>query len=165
MDRSSQDVVRNKFERESSPVIGDRINGKYAPPDEKAVRDWIGPQAFESWIFLCDWIAQSYPGVFEPDWVYGGAKRGWGLRFKKTKAFCTLLPGYQSLCVQVVLGRTEREKFEERRYMWRPELVKLYDESRTYIDGKWLIIKISSADDLEELIQLISMKRQPALSI
>ena len=52
------------------------------------------PTAFEHWARLRDWIDTSYPDVFVPEWLYGGKKRGWSLRYKKTKAFCALLPGY-----------------------------------------------------------------------
>ncbi|PTR34097.1 uncharacterized protein DUF3788 [Luteibacter sp. OK325] len=143
------------------PAIGDRINDKSAPPDENTVRDWIGAKGFRHWVKLRSWIDTSYPGIFEPEWLYGGKKRGWTLRYKKTKAFCTLLPGYRLLSVQVVLGRAEREKFEERRYVWRPELVKLYDEARAYPDGKWLTVAVSSADDRRDVTALVSMKRPP----
>jgi len=146
---------------EPSLQIGDRITGKSAPPDESAIRGWLGPDAFEHWIGLRTWIDASYPGVFEPDWLYGGKKRGWSLRYKKTKAFCTLLPAYKLLSVLVVLGRAEREKFEERRYTWSPQLVKLYDEARNYPDGKWLTVAISSADDRHDVMELVSMKRPP----
>jgi hypothetical protein len=144
-----------------SPQIGDRITDKSAPPDERTVRSWIGPEAFEHWAELQSWIEASYPGVFAPEWLYGGKKRGWSLRYKKTKAFCTLLPAYRLFSVLVVLGRAEREKFEERRYSWRPQLVKLYDEARAYPDGKWLTVAVSSADDWREVTELVSMKRPP----
>jgi hypothetical protein len=146
---------------EQSSQIGDRITDKSAPPDERTVRDWIGPEAFEHWTELRSWIETSYPGVFVPDWLYGGRKRGWSLRYKKTKAFCTLLPAYILLSVLVVLGGAEREKFEERRYAWSPQLVKLYDDARTYPDGKWLTVAISSLDDLHDVMELVSMKRPP----
>jgi hypothetical protein len=146
---------------EQIPEIGDRISDKSVAPDETAVRDWIGPRAFKHWTELRSWIDTSYPGVFEPEWLYGGQKRGWSLRYKKTKAFCTLLPGYKQLSVQVVLGRAEREKFEERRYLWRPQLLDLYDEAREYPDGKWLTLPISSAQDRKDVIELVSMKRPP----
>lgn len=146
---------------EQAPQIGDRIANKSAPPDERTIHDWIGPKAFKHWTELQNWIAVSYPGVFIPDWLYGGKKRGWSLRYKKTKAFCTFLPGYRMFSVLVVLGGAEREKFEERRYAWSPHLVKLYDEARTYTDGKWLTLTISSLDDRHEVMELVSMKRPP----
>jgi hypothetical protein len=146
---------------EHSPEIGDRMTDKSAPPDENTVRDWIGPGAFEHWAELQNWIEAHYPGVFAPDWLYGGKKRGWSLRYKKTKAFCTFVPEYRLFSSVVVLGRAEREKFEERRYVWRPQLLKLYDEAKTYIDGKWLTVTISTADDRNDVTELLTMKRPP----
>jgi hypothetical protein len=63
-------------------------------------------------------------------------------------------PGYRALSILVVLGRAERVKFEERRYFWNPHLVKLYDEARTYHDGKWLTIPFWSADDRTDVTDL-----------
>lgn len=145
----------------TSPQIGDRITNKLAAPDDKAVRKWIGPEAFEHWVELRRWIDEFYPGVFSPDWLYGGKNRGWSLRYKKTKAFCTLVPEFRRLSAVVVMGGAEREKFEERRYVWRTQLVKLYDEAKSYIDGKWLTIAISSADDLHDVMALLTLKRPP----
>jgi len=144
---------------ETVPRIGARMTDKSVPPDDNAILDWIGPEGFQHWTGLRNWIAEFYPGVFVPDWLYGGKKRGWSLRYKKTKALCTFLPEYRLFSAIVVMGRAEREKFEERRYVWRSPLVKLYDESKTYIDGKWLTVAISSADDLNDVTELLAMKR------
>jgi hypothetical protein len=146
---------------EQSPKIGDRITDKSAPPDETQVHDWMGRQASEHWTQLRRWIDASYPGVFAPDWLYGGKNRGWSLRYTKTKAFCTLVPAYRLFSVLVVLGGAEREKFEERRSAWSPHLIKLYDETQTYHDGKWMTVAISSADHRHELTELMRMKRPP----
>lgn len=94
------------------------------------------------------------PGVFAPDWLDGGKKHGWSLRYKKSKAFCTFLPEYRLFSVVVVLGAAEREKFEARRDSWRPQLVKLYDEAQTYHDGKCLKVVILSADDQHDVTEL-----------
>lgn len=153
-------MERNMMQRAQ---IGDRIADKSSQPDERVIRDWLGSEAFEHWVELRSWIEEFYPNVFTPDWLYGGKKRGWALRYRETRAFCSLLPAYRLLSVLVVLGRVEREKFEERRYFWSPPLVKLYDESRTYHDGKWLTVPILSMDDRNEVTNLMSMKR-PMLS-
>jgi hypothetical protein len=146
---------------ERSPQIGDRITDKSAKPSDSTVRDWIGSRAFKHWDAMQDWIEKLYPCVFEPEWLYGGQKRGWSLRYKKTKAFCTFVPEYRRFSAVVVLGGAEREKFEERRHVWRPQLVKLYDESKTFPDGRFLTVAISSADDRHELTELLMMKRPP----
>lgn len=139
--------------------VGDRIADRSSHPDEHSILDWLGPEAFEHWVELRRWIEAHYPGVFNPDWLYGGKKRGWSLRYKEKRAFCTLIPEYERLSVLMVMGKAEREKFEERRYTWSPALVKLYDESRTYHDGKWLTVPIVSTDDRYQLTQLMDMKR------
>jgi len=151
------------FHGDSSPLprIGDRMTGKSAAPDDAAVREWIGPEAFRRWAELRNWIDRFYPGVFAPDWLYGGKNRGWSLRYKKVKAFTTLAPEYGRFSAVVVMGRAERKKFEERRHAWRPQLVKLYDEAKTYTDGKWLTLAISSAADLHDVTDLLTMKRPP----
>lgn len=146
---------------ETIPKIGDRITDKSTPPDDDTVRDWMGLEAFEHWAKLRNWIEAFYPGVFDPDWLYGGKKRGWSLRYKKSRAFCTLLPEYMLFSVMLVLGRAERENFEARRYVWRSQLVKLYDDAPTYPDGKWLKVSISSADDWHDVTELLTMKRPP----
>jgi hypothetical protein len=143
------------------PSMGSRITDKAARPDDRTVRQWIGPEAFVHWIALRSWIEESYPAVFEPDWLYRGKNRGWSLRYKKTRAFCTLVPEYGRFSALVVLGRAEREKFEQRRYAWRTPLVQLYDEAKTYIDGKWLTVAIASTDDRHEVMELLAMKRPP----
>jgi hypothetical protein len=145
---------------EQSPKIGDRITDS-SPPDENKVHDWIGRESFRHWAKLRNWIDTSYPGVFAPDWLYGGKNRGWSLRYTKTKAFCTLVPAYRLFSVLVVLGGAEREKFEERRHTWGPRLTKLYDETPTFHDGKWMTVAVSSAKDLHEVTELVSMKRPP----
>lgn len=146
---------------EQSPQIGDRITGLSAEPTNDMVRDWIGPDAFEHWRELQGWIAEDYPGVFTPEWLDGGRKRGWSLRYKKTKAFCTFVPEYRRLSIVIVFGMAERDKFEGRRHSWRSRLVELYDEAKTYADGKFLTLPISTADDRQEVMELLIMKRPP----
>jgi len=142
-----------------SPKIGERLTDKSEPPDDTRIRDWIGPDAFAYWCGLRDWIAAGYPDVFAPDWIYGGRKHGWSLRYRKSKAFCTFLPEYRALSAVVVLGGAERAKVEARRDALSSRLMRLYDEAETYRDGKWLKIGIASMDDLKDVTDLLSLKR------
>lgn len=141
------------------PQIGDRLTDRSGTPDEETIRDWIGTDAFVHWVALRDWVAAGYPAVFAPDWIYGGRKHGWSLRYKKSKAFCTLLPEYRAFSVVVVLGGSERDKVEARRDTLTPRLMGLYDAAATYHDGKWLRIGVSSPDDLKDVTDLLILKR------
>ncbi|PXA87161.1 hypothetical protein DMC47_33000 [Nostoc sp. 3335mG] len=144
-----------------APQIGDRLTDKTTEPDTDAIRDWLGQDAFAYWAGLQTWIAESYPGVFVPEWRHGGQKKGWSLRYKKIRAFCTLVPEYRRLSAMVVFGRLERDKFEDRVSLWRPQLVTLYREATVYPDGLFLTTPVSSAEDSEELKELLTMKRAP----
>lgn len=148
-----------------SPQIGDRLADKSAPPDDATIRDWIGPDAFVQWNALRGWIAAAYPGVFTPDWIYGGRKHGWSLRYRKSKAFCTLLPERGAFSAVVVLGRAEREKVEARRDRLSPRLMALYEKAETLHDGKWLKIGVSSAEELKEVTELLALKRVPVAGL
>ncbi len=150
---------------EQGPRTGDRLTDKSAAPDGNAVRNWISAEPFAHWLELQGWIEESYPGVFAPEWLYGGQKKGWSLRYKRTKAFCTFVPEYQRFSVVVVLGGLERDKFEDRRSLWRPKLVQLYDNTKTYPDGRFLTLAISSAEDRQELQELLTMKRAPTSAV
>lgn len=142
-----------------SPSVGQRLTDKAPRPDADVVRNWIGPDAFAHWVALQEWIESAYPGVFIPEWVYGGSKHGWSLRYKKSKGLCTFVPEYRRFSVVVVLGAGERAKFDARRGDWRASLVALYDTTETFRDGKWLKIDISSVEDRNDAAELISLKR------
>jgi hypothetical protein len=130
-----------------SPQNGDRLTDKSAVPDDRTIREWIGPEAFNHWTGLRDWIEVSYPGVFAPNWSYGGKTHGWSLRYKRSRAFCTLLPENRSFPAVVVLGAPDRENVEAQRQRLRSRLMKLFDEAATCPDGRWLKIGVSSAKD------------------
>jgi hypothetical protein len=144
---------------ERLPRIGDRLTDKSAVPDDETIRDWIGVEAFGHWTALRDWIEGSYPGVFAPAWVHGGMTHGWSLRYKRSRAFCTLLPERRTFSAVVVLGAADREKVEAQRQRLSPRLMKLYDEAATFHDGTWLKIPVSSAEERQDVTDLLSLKR------
>lgn len=143
------------------PKCGDRMTDKAVVPDGALVRGWIGPQAFRHWSALQEWIASSYPDVFKQDWIYGGKKHGWCLRYKKSRAFCTLVPEYRAFSVVVVLGEAERQKVQERRALLSQRLMDLYESAQTYADGKWLQVGVTSVADLKDVTELLALKRAP----
>ena len=144
---------------DQSAKVGDRLTDKSAAPEDATIRDGIGQDAFPHWVALRDWIAAGYPGVFTPDWIYGGKRHGWSLRYKKSRAFCTLLPNYRAFAAVVVLGGAERAKIDARRDRLSPRLMHLHDAAGTLHDGTWLKIGIASADDLTDVTDLLVLKR------
>jgi len=116
-------------------------------------------KAFSFWTQISTWIAQSYPGVFTPEWLFGG-KHGWYLRYKKSKSFCSFIPEKKRFAILIVFGADERAKVEA----IRPELSaptrKAYDNATTYHDGKWLCLPVSNAATIRDVQRLLVVKRR-----
>jgi hypothetical protein len=69
-----------------------RITDPDKSPTPAQIKKWLGEEAYRYWIRMIQWIDQHYPNVFTLDWIFGGKKHGWTLKYKKGKSFCTLIP-------------------------------------------------------------------------
>ena len=61
----------------------------------------------------------------------------------------------------VILGKEEREKFERDREDYSLEVRKVYDESRTYHDGKWMMFELTDESLFSDFMRLLKIKRKP----
>jgi hypothetical protein len=130
-------------------------------PTPAQVRDWIGERNHARWTELTDFIHSSYPGVFEPEWLFGGQKHGWYLRFKKSKAFCSLIPERGQFKALLVFGAAEREEVEPILPQLASHVRDDYTAAPTYHDGKWMAPVVDSAKVLREIERLLVLKRRP----
>ena len=142
-------------------AVGERMLDGNVRPDAQSVATWLGTSAFRHWTRLLEFIEANYPGVFTPDWIFGGKKYGWGLRFKKSKSFCTLIPERNRLVVQIVFGGEEREKAEKTLLDLSPNVRQAYTGATTYHDGKWLAIVADRKEILDDVEKLLAIKRKP----
>lgn len=141
--------------------LGRRMLDGDREPDAESVAQWLGAQSYRRWMRLIEFIEGNYPGVFTPDWLFGGKKHGWGLRFKKSKSFCTLIPERNRLVVLIVLGGKEREETEKILPQLSPGVRTTYTEATTYHDGKWLAIPATRDAMLDDIKRLLVIKRKP----
>lgn len=140
--------------------IGDPLSDPSVRPDDDLLRDWIGSESFRHWVILRDWLDASYPGVFRPHWIHDAG--GWSLHYSRSHPFCTFLPGYRSFAIMTLLDERERSLFEAQRDRLSPHLCQLHDAAGTHPEGKWLKITLSSVNDRLDVIDLLTLKRQPA---
>ncbi len=131
------------------------------PPKDSEVAGWIGTHAFEYWKRITIFIDQKYRGVFVPEWLFGGKKHGWSLRYKKNKSFCTLIPEKDRLAVLIVFGGEERQKVEAIKDQLSVETQGEYEKATTYHDGKWVLLTIDSDTVAKDLQLLLAVKRKP----
>jgi hypothetical protein len=131
------------------------------PPAPSQIAAWIGRDAYGFWKRVTHLIGQNYPGVFSPEWLFGGKKHGWSLRYRKGKSFCTLIPGKNRFAIQIVFGAEERVKVETMRNELSSRTQREYDKAATYHDGKWLFLSVDSDKVVDDVKRLLAVKRKP----
>lgn len=77
------------------------------------------------------------------------------------KTLCTLYAKEGSAVLLITLGKAEREKFEAQRGAFSRPLQRLYDETATYHDGKWLWIPLDERFCESDAERLLRIKRRP----
>jgi hypothetical protein len=136
------------------------VDGPRAPT-EADVAEFVGKRNAVRWAELTQFIATNYPGVFNTEWLFGGKKYGWTLRFKKSKSFCSFVPERGRFKVLLVFGGAEREKVEHLLADLVSHVRDDYLKSTTYHDGKWVFVSVDSAKVVSDIKQLLTLKRQP----
>jgi hypothetical protein len=130
-------------------------------PTPSQIKSWVGTSAYHYWNSIIQLIDRKYPNVFSPDWIFGGKKYGWALRYKKGKSFCTLSPEKNGLMIQIVFGAAERSAVETMIDQLSADTRQAYENARTYHDGKWLFLKVDSDMVMKDIELLLEVKRKP----
>ncbi len=130
-------------------------------PEDNELLDWMGSEPYSFWQQIRQEIDRLYPGIFIPEWLYGGKKHGWSLRYKKSKSFCTLIPEKNRMGMLIVFGADEREKVEGIRSYLSAKMVEFYDQATTYHDGKWVFFPVDSTQIIQNALTLLQVKRKP----
>jgi len=134
-------------------------------PREAEVAELIGKQNGARWADLERFISTNYPGVFNIEWLFGGKKHGWTLRFKRSKSFCSFVPERGRFKLLLVFGGAEREKVERLLPGLVSHVREDYVKSATYHDGKWVFVNVDSSKVLSDIKQLLVLKRQPKAAL
>ena len=138
-----------------------RMTDREHSPTLPHLESWMGKRGYAFWTEISDWIAQNYPNVFTPGWIFGGKKHGWCLRYKKSKSFCSLVPERNRFAIMIVFGAGERAKVETIRAELSPATQETYDRATTYHDGKWLLLPVLNKTTLRDAQRLLAAKRKP----
>ncbi|HOI74414.1 MAG TPA: DUF3788 domain-containing protein [Syntrophales bacterium] len=138
-----------------------RMTDPAGPPAPGEVEAWIGGEAWEYWLRVESMIERNYPGVFAPEWLFGGKKHGWSRRYKKGKSFCTLIPERNRFALLIVFGAEERAKVEMIRQELSERTRRGYDGAATYHDGKWLLLTVDADEIAADVERLLAVKRKP----
>ncbi len=142
-----------------------RMTERDHPPTEMELAEWLGERAHQYWWQVTELIEQTYPGIFSAEWLYGGKKNGWSLRYKKSKPLCTLVPERDRFALLIVFGADERAKVEAIRGSLSQHTLDGYDAATTYHDGKWMLLAIDNDEVVQDVTRLWVTKRKPRRDI
>jgi hypothetical protein len=63
--------------------------------------------------------------------------------------------------VIIIFGKAEREKFEKVRNSFSKQIRKIFDDTKTYHDGKWMTFSLKDDTYLQEIQELLKIKKRP----
>ena len=115
-----------------------------------------------AWKKLTAYIRFNYE--LDEEWQEGNPshKHHSNLRFRRAgKTLITLCIREGYFISVVVLGKEERDKFEERRKDFGEEICKEYDRTEVFHDGKWLGFEVHDKLLIDDIVRLLHIKRKP----
>ena len=120
----------------------------------------IGQSLYDVWQKLCAAIDEKY----DMDRIWNSGGKAWTYEYKYRrggKTLCSLYARENCVGFMVILGKDERAKFESGRSEYSENVQKVYDDSKTYHDGKWLMFEPVDTSMFGDFMQLLAIKRRP----
>ena len=129
-------------------------------PTPETLEALTGKELYDLWTSLHQLIEQKYN--MEQMWNHGGKKWTYEYKYRRGgKTLCALYAKEQTIGFMVILGKDERTKFESMREMFSNAAQKIYDETTTFHDGKWLVFELKDTSLFNDIERLLSIKRKP----
>jgi len=129
-------------------------------PSTEQMTNLVGKSLYEIWNKLCVLIDEKYD--MDCLWNKGGKKWTYEYKYRRGgKTLCALYARENCIGFMIILGKEERLKFEKDRENYSKEVQKIYDETQTYYDGKWMMFKLIDTSLFDDFIRLLRMKRKP----
>ena len=129
-------------------------------PSPEEMTSLLGESRYKIWNQLNTRIQENYD--MDHTWNTGG--KAWKYEYKYRRGGKTLCAFYaRENCVgfMIILGKDERAKFEAEKETYSKEIQNLYDETKTYHDGKWFMFQPTDTTQFDDYIRLFKIKRKP----
>ncbi len=129
-------------------------------PSNEELSELMGADKFYVWQELCNMIDDLYE--MERLWNSGG--KAWKYEYKYRrggKTLCALYAKENCFGFMVILGKHERDKFKSDKSSYSDAVQKVYDNTTTYHDGKWLMFELTDTSQFEDMKRLLLIKRKP----
>ncbi len=129
-------------------------------PNAEQMTSLVGESLYVIWNKLCALIDENYD--MNCLWDKGG--KAWTYEYKYRrggKTLCALYARENCVGFMIILGKDERLKFEEDKENYSKEVQRIYDETQTYHDGKWMMFEPIDTSLFDDFIRLLMIKRKP----
>lgn len=129
-------------------------------PNAEQLTTLMGKPLYAIWTQLCALIDQTY----DMEHLWGSGGKAWTYEYKYRrggKTLCALYARENCVGFMVILGKDERLKFEANKENYSMEVQRIFDETPTYHDGKWLMFELVDTSLFEDFIRLLAIKRKP----
>ncbi|MEA4988409.1 MAG: DUF3788 domain-containing protein [Anaerovorax sp.] len=129
-------------------------------PSNEKLSLLIGSEKFKVWNELRSMIDELYD--MEQLWNSGGKSWEYEYKYRRGgKTLCALYAKENCFGFMVIFGKYEREKFEADRQNYSNAVCEIYDNTKTYHDGKWLMFELVDTSLFDDMKKLLSIKRKP----
>ena len=118
------------------------------------------------WGTLNDYLCQAYRT--EPKYAYSSCSMqpGWNVKYSKSgKSLCTLYPMNGYFIALVVIGRKEMLEAELLMPCLSKYVQNVFKETIAGQGAKWLMLEVQSSDTMFDIIELISLRVKPSITI
>ncbi len=95
------------------------------------------------WEDFCTYMHQQYHA--KPEFTFSKCswEYGWNIKFKKgSKSLCTVYPRENFFVLMVVIGKKEKDRFENALPSFCDEIRQIYEETKEGNGQRWLMIPI-----------------------
>lgn len=133
-------------------------------PDRKQLLQLMETEVMALWDMVNNQITDHYE--MDKEWHVGRKENKYELKYRRAgKTLCVLFPRNKSFGFMVIYGKAERDKFEVERKNFSTETCAQYDATKTYHDGKWIMLDITDHSILNDIVPLLRIKRKPIIKL
>lgn len=136
------------------------LNPKILPDYNGLLKFISNHQIVSKWCDLLTFIDNSYD--LDKKILFGGKKYGWTLQYKRSKkTIVTLFPEREGFTVLLIFGKSELEKISANKVLFSETIIDKIDSTKQYHDGKWVWIQCIEEIFVNDIIELLRIKRKP----
>lgn len=129
-------------------------------PKKEELAALTGERLYHVWSELCSSIDK----IYDMDHIWNNGGKSWKYEYKYRrggKTLCSLYAKDNCIGFMIILGKNEREKFEKERQNYSEKVQQIYDEAKTFHDGKWVMFLPDDISMLQDFLNLLKIKRKP----